>query len=57
MSKREMAALFGSMTDAKKITTMIRTGVLRVIPLSRQQFIFDKRDLPPEVREKLKHAE
>jgi len=49
MPKRALADLWGGDVTVKKVTNMITSGVLRVEQMTRQNFIFDKRDLPQHV--------
>ena len=53
MSKQELADLYGGNMTPDKITKRIDKGQLNVIKQSRQSFIFDKRDLPEYIVEKL----
>ncbi|TKJ38936.1 MAG: hypothetical protein CEE38_04370 [Planctomycetes bacterium B3_Pla] len=55
MSKTELAEIWGDEVDQKAISQMIKVGALRAIPLSRQNFIFDKTQLPTKVVDKLEH--
>ena len=57
MSQTELANLYGGDMTQKKIRAMIDSGILRVICQTRQTFIFDKRQLPPHVKEKLVNLE
>ncbi len=57
MSQKELAELWGKHVAQKDIAAMIRTGALNRIEISRQKFIFDKRDLPKYVIEKLAKIE
>jgi hypothetical protein len=58
MSQKELAELWGKKDIVQKdIATMIRTGALNTRKISRQKFIFDKRDLPKHVIDKLTKIE
>lgn len=57
MSQKELAELWGKHVAQKDIAAMIRTGALNRIEISRQRLIFDKRDLPKNVIEKLTKIE
>jgi hypothetical protein len=57
MSQTELANLWGGDMMQKKIRAMIDSGTLRAIKQSRQTFIFDKRQLPEHVKEKLRKLE
>lgn len=53
MSQSELAEIWREGVSQKKIASMIESDVLNVMQLSRQTFIFDKRDLPPHIIKKL----
>lgn len=57
MPKTELANLYGGNMTQEKIASMISAGALNVIKLSRQSFIFDRRDLPKHVIDKLAKIE
>ena len=53
MSQTELADILGSNMTQEKVSSMIKTGALKAIKLSRQSFIFDKRTLPKGIIDKL----
>jgi hypothetical protein len=54
ISQTELASIWGGGMTQKKISSMIQNRLLRAVTLSRQSYIFDNRDLPSHVIEKLK---
>ena len=53
MSEKELAEIYGGTMTQQKIAAMIKSGALRTIEISRQSRIFDKRQLPKHVIDKL----
>jgi len=53
MSQKELAEIWGECVSQKKIASMIASDALNAMQLSRQTFMFDKRDLPPHLIKKL----
>ena len=57
MSKKELAELWGGDVTPKKLQKMLNAGALHCEKLSRQSFVFDKRDLPQHVLDRLRKIE
>ncbi len=57
MSQKELAELYGGSMTPKRIASMVRSGALNVVKSSRQNFTFDKRQLPKRVTDKLSQIE